>query len=821
MLALEVQGPIDVVAAWLANYLVHSTLLLLAAWGLSKALAGRAVPGEEWAWRAAMLGGLATATLQLAWGGPVSPGRAAEVAAPAAVALPAVEGASLAPRLAALQVAGPGRAQATDLGTAIDEDSEAAPHGGRILPAPVRPAASARAVGSAGTAEQARPLQAPPRAAIPAWAGGFSPWLVAFWIAGALASAAVEAVRWLRFRRRLAGRRGIAGGPLPAVLARLAALARLPRPVRLSVLRCLPVPFARGLVRPEICLPQRALERLAPEHQEGILAHEVAHLARRDPLWLAAVRLLEGLLFLQPLNRLARRRLAELAEYRCDDWAARATGRGPDLARCLAEVAGWLVGRPALLPVAGMAGRRSSLARRIERLLAGRPERAERAPRWLLPAAVAVLAVVAAAAPGITVAGDPAGPTAAEAAVLAEEAPAPTAPSTPAALAPAAPRPPSPLPAPAAPAPPRVPSPPPAPAALAPPAAPAPPRAPSPPPAPAAPAAPRTPAPKPHFSATVHELFALAAEMSRLARLGEPPAERVARLRERAARAAWEVGSISAEERDRLVAESRAAAAEDALSPRQLGELALETRALAEALAHRPPRTPRPGRPFYVGAGEWGFSDEARREVERRVEREIEAAHRALEQARMEAVGPAMEAARRQSEEALAHIRADLERQRLRAAGAAAAAERQALTEAQEHLRQAVEERARATEEVGAEIARRQEEVQREVRQRLREALDEPGGGPEREALERALAAVRDHLERELGGLRTGPERELERARRELERVQRELAQRARELERVQQEIERAHRELERVSRQPGRGSRPEAEAPTPEPPRP
>ena len=64
--------------------------------------------------------------------------------------------------------------------------------------------------------------------------------------------------------------------------------------------------------------------------------------------------------FFQPLNWVARRRLREISEMLSDEWAVARTGRPLSLAGCLAEVAGWSVGTPAL-PVPGMADRPSSL----------------------------------------------------------------------------------------------------------------------------------------------------------------------------------------------------------------------------------------------------------------------------------------------------------------------------------------------------------------------------------------------------------------------------------------------------------------------------
>jgi hypothetical protein len=121
----------------------------------------------------------------------------------------------------------------------------------------------------------------------------------------------------------------------------------------------------------EICLPVRALAELDPIRMESILAHELAHLVRRDPSWLTAARVLEAVFFFQPLNVIARRRMQEAAEFASDAWASTRVSRPLDLAHCLARVAEWTIAAPRL-PVPAMAERRGKvLVRRVERLTSG------------------------------------------------------------------------------------------------------------------------------------------------------------------------------------------------------------------------------------------------------------------------------------------------------------------------------------------------------------------------------------------------------------------------------------------------------------------
>jgi hypothetical protein len=133
-----------------------------------------------------------------------------------------------------------------------------------------------------------------------------------------------------------------------------------------------------ALAGDEVCLPRRALMELEPSEQDSMLAHEIAHLVRRDPQWLVAARVIETVLFMQPLNRLARHRLQEVAEYLCDDWAVARTSHPVTLAKCLAAVAEWVRRAPAmdatrLQPMSAMIESGGSpLVRRVGRILGER-----------------------------------------------------------------------------------------------------------------------------------------------------------------------------------------------------------------------------------------------------------------------------------------------------------------------------------------------------------------------------------------------------------------------------------------------------------------
>jgi Zn-dependent protease with chaperone function len=447
--SLMISRAADQALAWLLTYALHSTLLLAAAWGVSRWLGGRSLRVQETLWRCALVGALLTASAQLAFAqlghSPVAghwtladvaalPVDAATAPAGLVGMTPAGSPVPDGPVRPVVAGAGPGAVIGASAGAAA------------VASLAWRSAAAAPSSAGAGVAAGPQPghrAWSVPRLLLPAWGLGALLLLIAY-----LRS-------YLMLRRRLRYRPQVVGG---GVLARLASLVRVSgfsRAVRLTCTWRLRVPVAlAGSRGAEVCVPPRALFQLSDEQQDALLAHELAHLARRDPVWLPITQLVVSVFFFQPLNWLARRRLRELSELLCDEWAVAHTGRPLSLAGCLAEVAGWSMGlrsangtrrRVARLPVPGMADRPSQLARRIRRLLDFAPM-AGRAParrHVAMLMGVALLAVTL-AAPGISAGSPPKQVSAAAAAARNEPAagalamPAVVAPAAMAALAPAA-----------------------------------------------------------------------------------------------------------------------------------------------------------------------------------------------------------------------------------------------------------------------------------------------------------------------------------------------------------------------------------------------
>ena len=133
------------------------------------------------------------------------------------------------------------------------------------------------------------------------WAAGTA--LLLLWLA---------ACQWhlSRLRRQA---RPLTTGPAADTLAALT-----PRPPALLTHPCVRSPFLAGIRRPAIFLPTTYEADFDPTALRAILAHELAHLERRDNAWILAARLLSALLWPQPLLWVLCRRLDQTSEEACD-----------------------------------------------------------------------------------------------------------------------------------------------------------------------------------------------------------------------------------------------------------------------------------------------------------------------------------------------------------------------------------------------------------------------------------------------------------------------------------------------------------------------
>lgn len=144
-------------------------------------------------------------------------------------------------------------------------------------------------------------------------------------------------------------------------------------------------PCTARLLRPVIWLPLSLLTRVPVEQFEALLAHELAHIARKDWLWNGVQCVIECVLFFHPAVWWLGRRIRQEREHACDDLAVAACGDAVALAEALSALARDRLGVPRLV----LAANGGSLLQRIARLLSGPPSRG----RWGVLAVLGALTV--------------------------------------------------------------------------------------------------------------------------------------------------------------------------------------------------------------------------------------------------------------------------------------------------------------------------------------------------------------------------------------------------------------------------------------------
>lgn len=377
------EAVLAVVAAWAITYTLHSTFFLGLAWLLDgRTPLTRGAAARSTLWKAAVAAGVVTTSLQVATG--TGPGLEVEIAESEKV------------------IAELGAGTSSDVSTGTGVASAAGERG----PGPEEPGGASRGHGSDGAGERAGP----------AWTSGHEAaleadvWLHAlehawplliglFALVGAGLGLGAQTLLWARLARRLSGRTRLRDGPLVEALEEARRASNSHGRVVLSRSDDLPGPVA--LPWGEICVPASVTRSMDRETQKAVLAHELAHLDRGDPRLLLALSLLERVLFFQPLNRLARRRLNALSETISDD-RVRRLGLGPALADGLVTVAERLRNRGRGAAVAGLAST-SGIGRRVTRLLEPGPEPPRLVPGWAgALAAGGLLAIGVVAGPSLT-----------------------------------------------------------------------------------------------------------------------------------------------------------------------------------------------------------------------------------------------------------------------------------------------------------------------------------------------------------------------------------------------------------------------------------
>jgi beta-lactamase regulating signal transducer with metallopeptidase domain len=196
------------------------------------------------------------------------------------------------------------------------------------------------------------------------------PWLLGAWLLGVvlcLAGLAGGIARLHALRRRAP----IAPPPVTREVELLAGRMGITHRTEVRVSGNAGIPLTFGALRPVVLLPSRFADDLPADQVRLVLAHELAHVARRDYLVNLAQCLVEALLFFHPAVRWLSRTAREEREHCCDELAASVAGDRREVARALVALEELVGVRPSRTLAPAATG--GSLLRRIERLVATAP----------------------------------------------------------------------------------------------------------------------------------------------------------------------------------------------------------------------------------------------------------------------------------------------------------------------------------------------------------------------------------------------------------------------------------------------------------------
>lgn len=193
------------------------------------------------------------------------------------------------------------------------------------------------------------------------------PWVLLAWLTGAVLCLA-RLARGIARLHTLRRRSTIAPASVAREAALLARRLGITSAIEIRVSGDADIPLTFGALRPLVLLPSRFTDDLPADQVRLVLAHELAHVARRDYLVNLSQCVIEALLFFHPLMHWVSRTAREEREHCCDELAASAAGDRREVARALVALEE-LVGGRSLRSLAP-AATGGILLRRIDRLVA-------------------------------------------------------------------------------------------------------------------------------------------------------------------------------------------------------------------------------------------------------------------------------------------------------------------------------------------------------------------------------------------------------------------------------------------------------------------
>jgi len=191
--------------------------------------------------------------------------------------------------------------------------------------------------------------------------------LLSIWLVIALSIALFKLTKISQLYWLLENRQLVSDPKIIRIYSKLTQKLRVSSSVKLMESEKINSPIVFG--QNEIILPVNFSGQFQSQQIEAALAHEIAHLKRKDSHWQRLFLVYSSLFFFQPLNKLLISRLYQIAEQRSDQLAGLWTGNSRALAEALAITAQNHFNASQNQWVPAMKSNKSQLLVRVEALL--------------------------------------------------------------------------------------------------------------------------------------------------------------------------------------------------------------------------------------------------------------------------------------------------------------------------------------------------------------------------------------------------------------------------------------------------------------------
>lgn len=149
--------------------------------------------------------------------------------------------------------------------------------------------------------------------------------LLFIWLSGSTFLLIRFSLGWSRLATILRSAKPVTDHSLAELYKQVGQTLQLKHMPELVVSKHVSGPLSAGLYRPQVILPEQLVDQVTPEQLQDIFIHEVAHIVRRDQVFLLLQNLTAVFFWFHPLIKIVNRQLAQAREEVCDNYVLAAT----------------------------------------------------------------------------------------------------------------------------------------------------------------------------------------------------------------------------------------------------------------------------------------------------------------------------------------------------------------------------------------------------------------------------------------------------------------------------------------------------------------